>query len=138
MAVPMVSSAGTRVQGLLFLIAGIGLLIAAGVFGLKSYDFVQQASRADARVIALNAGGSHPQIEFETASGESVSYPQGGLIFGYAVGDSVTVLYRAENPRATASVDAWGALWGVSFFLAFLGLAFAIAGGRKLAGRNSN
>lgn len=138
MAVPMVSSAGNRVQGLLFLMVGIGLLIAAGVFGFERYDFVQQASRADARVVALNAGGSHPQIEFETASGETVSYPQGGLIFGYGVGDPVRVLYRAENPRATANVDTWGALWGVSLFLSILGLAFAIAGGCKLAGRNSN
>lgn len=138
MAVPMVSSAGNRLQGLLFLLVGIGLLIAAGVYGLKSYDFVQQASRADARVVALNAGGSHPQVEFETASGETVSYPQGGLIFGYAVGDPVRVLYRPENPRATASVDAWGALWGGALFLFSLGLAFASAGGWKLASRNSN
>lgn len=138
MAVPMVSSAGSRVQGLVFLLVGIGLLIAAVFFGLERYDFIQEASRADARVVALNAGGSHPQVEFVSAAGETVSYPQGGLIFGYGVGDSVTVLYRPENPRATASVDAWGALWGVSLFFSVLGVTFAIGGGRKLAGRNPN
>lgn len=128
MAVPMVSPAGSRITGLVFLLAGIGLLITAVFFGLKGYDFVQEASRADARIVALNAGGSHPQVEFETAAGETVSYPQGGLIFGYAVGDPVSVLYRPGNPSATASIDAWGALWVGEFFLFFLGLAFAIGG----------
>jgi Protein of unknown function (DUF3592) len=73
--------------------------------------FVNAAVRVPGQVVALNAGGSHPQIEFVTKEGERVSYPQGGWIGGFRVGDHVTVLYLEKSPRKTASIDRTGAIW---------------------------
>jgi hypothetical protein len=73
--------------------------------------FVNAAVRVPGRVVALSAGGSHPQIEFVTKKGERVSYPQGGWIAGFRVGDEVTVLYLQDSPRTSASIDRIGAIW---------------------------
>jgi hypothetical protein len=116
------------VKAMVFLMVGAGLLIAAVVTGLAIRGFVGRATPAPGVVSRLNAGGSHPEIEFTTASGETISYPQGGLIFGYRPGQKVRVLYGQENPRGTARVDAFGALWFAPLMLLGLGLALLIGG----------
>lgn len=95
---------------------------------IQTSRFVASASHATGHVISLNAGGSHPQIGFETTAGEAISYPQGGWVMGYLPGDTVTVLYRTENPAQTANVKAFGALWGDSALYLVLGLGFLAAG----------
>lgn len=104
---------------------GVVLLIGAGITGYSQYRFVQSAQVAQGSVVALNAGSSHPEIEFTDASGSIVRYPQGGFIFGYRVGDSVAVLYDPLDPRH-AVIDTPGALWFTPGLLALLGLAFAL------------
>lgn len=86
----------------------------------------------------MNAGGSHPQIDFTSVSGERISYPQGGFIFGYQVGEPVRVLYEAGRPAASAIVDDAGALWGNSAFLCGFGALFGIVGFRGLLGLRSS
>jgi len=114
------------VKAIVFLMVGAGLLVAAVVNGVAIRGFISRA--ASGVVSHLNAGGSHPEIEFTTASGEKISYPQGGLIFGYRPGQPVRVLYGQENPRGTARVDAFGALWFTPLMLLGLGLALIIGG----------
>jgi hypothetical protein len=116
------------VKAIVFLMVGSGLLVAAVVTGLAIRGFVGRATPASGVVSRLNAGGSHPEIEFTTASGETISYPQGGLIFGYRPGQKVRVLYGQENPRGTARVDAFGALWFAPLMLLGLGIALLIGG----------
>jgi hypothetical protein len=76
----------------------------------------------------LNAGGTHPQIQFTTPAGDRVSYPQGGLIFGYEPGQTVRVLFEAHDPKGTAQIDAIGALWFDSIGLSFVGLIALLVG----------
>ena len=109
-------------------IVGAGLILAAIVTGLATREFLGRAARAPGVVSRLNAGGSHPEIEFALPSGQTISYPQGGFIFGYKPGQRVQVLYASEDPARTARVDAFGALWFVPLLLAVLGLALATAG----------
>lgn len=78
--------------------------------------------------MALNAGGSHPQIRFVTADGTAVSYPQGGLIFGYRPGDRVQVLFHPADPAGTATLDAVGSLWFTALLLGGLGVLCLAAG----------
>lgn len=118
----------SRLRGNVFLLAGVVLLAAGGVTALDRSAFVRHASVADGVVAALNAGGSHPQIAFKTASGREVSYPQGGWIFGYAVGQRVRVLYDADAPGQSAVIDDFGALWGTPIFLGLLGAVFTVGG----------
>ncbi|KIH82735.1 hypothetical protein UCMB321_3512 [Pseudomonas batumici] len=76
----------------------------------------------------MNAGGSHPEIAFTTRSGEKISYPQGGIIFGYQQNQPVRVYYLPEQPAGSAVVDDPGALWGPSGLLGCLGLMFTFVG----------
>lgn len=91
----------------------IGLAISISV----TREFLDHAVTAQGRVVALNAGGSHPQIEFTNNRGEPISYPQGGWIGGYKVGDQVTVLYLPNSPNPRPTVDRFGAVWAWSINL---------------------
>jgi hypothetical protein len=70
--------------------------------------------------VALNAGGSRPQVEFVNSNGRRVSYAQGSLISGYKIGDKVTALYLADSPNPQATIDKPGAIWELPFYLAFM------------------
>ena len=120
------------VKAIVFLVVGGGMLVAAVVTGIATNGFVGRAASAPGEVSRLNAGGSHPEIVFTAASGEKISYPQGGLIFGYRPGQKVRVLYSQEDPKGPARVDAFGALWFVPLMLFGLGLALIIGGAALL------
>jgi hypothetical protein len=99
------------VKGATFLAAGSILLVPAFTTGIECWRFIHSAQVANGLVIALNSGGSHPQVRFTDSSGRVIEYPQGGFIFGYHVGDRVKVFYRPEHPELEHSVDSFGALW---------------------------
>ena len=127
------SDRGDLLRALIFLPLGLFLLCFSVWLIQYQLDFLAHAQRAEGHVSALNAGGSHPQIDFADATGKAVSFPQGGLIFGYAVGDSVTVLYRAESPSSTASLESLGALWGANLMVGMFAIVFTAGGGTHLA-----
>ncbi|WP_210640871.1 MULTISPECIES: DUF3592 domain-containing protein [unclassified Pseudomonas] len=122
------SHIGKILLGLLFALIGIVLLGITVNLTLERREFLARAQTADGIVSRLNAGGSHPEIAFTAGTGEKISYPQGGLIFGYREGQSVRVHYLPEQPASSAIVDDPGALWGPSGLLGCLGLMFTIAG----------
>lgn len=133
---PMSTSSNPRsdlVQGVLIAFIGVVLLAIAGYLVSERHGFLSHAQRAPGVVKALNAGGSHPQIEFTSASGEVVSYPQGGMIYGYQTGQPVQVFYQPEKPSATAVINDAGALWGTSGLVGLIGLGFALAGFLKFS-----
>ncbi|MBN3723257.1 DUF3592 domain-containing protein [Burkholderia sp. Ac-20379] len=108
----------------------IGLLLLAGMIYtiIDTRSFLKEADVASGKVVALNAGGSHPEIAFTTSAGEHVSYAQGGLVFGMKVGDAVQVRYLAASPRTSATLDRFLAIWTVSIFLGFFGAAAVVGG----------
>ncbi len=134
-SVELHSDPTTRLIGLLFSAIGGCVLLVALAIGLSHLSFINEASSALGTVVSLNAGGSHPEIRFTTSSGEVVECPQGGFIFGYQVGDRVTVLYDGQSPHE-ACVDATGALWGVPIFLLVIGGVFTVVGVSKALGDN--
>ena len=87
-------------------------------------------------MVRFNAGGSHPQIEFTAASGEKVSYPQGGVISGYHEGYRVRVVYYAKDPAAYPCVDNFGALWGSTTMIGVMGIVFFTSGFMLVRGAN--
>ena len=123
---------GDLPRALIFIPLGLCLLYLTFWLVQDRLGFLAQAQRAQGHVSALNAGGSHPQIDFTDATGQVVSYPESGFIFGYAVGDPVTVLYRAEAPASTAIIEDRGALWGVSLMMGLFALVFSAGGGGHL------
>jgi Protein of unknown function (DUF3592) len=110
-----------RVKLFIFSIVWIGCLTGLIYTVENTKAFLAAAVTASGRVVALNAGGSHPEIEFVTRKGALISYPQGGWISGYKVGDKVKVLYLENAPSTSATVDRIGAVWGWSIaFIPFL------------------
>ncbi|WP_347928897.1 DUF3592 domain-containing protein [Pseudomonas helvetica] len=122
------SRLGKMLQGLLFALIGIGLLGIAVNLTLERREFLAHAQTADGIVSHLNAGGSHPEIAFTTSSGEKISYPQGGFIFGYQQDQPVRVYYLPEQPASSAVVDTPAALWATPGVLGCIGLLFTLAG----------
>ncbi|AKJ97352.1 hypothetical protein VM99_04535 [Pseudomonas chlororaphis] len=122
------SPIGKVLLGLLFALIGIGLLVITVNLTLERREFLARAQIADGVVSRLNAGGSHPEIAFTSASGEKISYPQGGFIFGYQQDQAVRVHYLPEQPAGSAIVDDLGALWGTSAVLGAIGLVFSLVG----------
>jgi hypothetical protein len=115
-------------RGIFFLgVSGVLLSISIST-GMATRQFVREAAVATGVVTKLNAGGSHPDIEFTTPTGQKMSYAQGGWISGYKPGDRVRVLYRPADPHATASIDATGALWFAPGLTGLLGFAFILIG----------
>lgn len=127
------TAASDLLRALIFLPLGLCLLFITVWMADARLDFLAQAQRAEGHVSALNAGGSHPQIDFIDANGQAISYPESGLIFGYAVGDPVTVLYSTEAPSRTAIIKDRGALWGASLLAGVLAITFTAGGGYHLA-----
>lgn len=123
-----------RLRRALFTLVGTLLLVAAVYSCAERLVFLQSARFADGRVSALNAGGSHPQIDFADHLGRPVSYPQNGLIFGYREGMPVRVRYLEAAPAGSAVLDDIGAIWGTTLLLGVLGAAFALAGLAPAAG----
>ncbi|MCA8093291.1 DUF3592 domain-containing protein [Burkholderia anthina] len=115
-------------QAFFFLITGGVFLIAAILTYQDTSDFLRLSSVANGTVTELNHGGSHPEIEFTTQSGEKISYPQGGFIFGMAVGDEVSVRYLADAPRRTARLDQFGSMWFWTLATAMFAVVFLVIG----------
>jgi len=120
---------GDGLRALLFLPLGLCLLgVTAGLIETR-LAFLATAQRAAGHVSALNAGGSHPQIDFIDQAGQAVSYPEGGLIAGYVVGEPVQGRYSAKAPAGTAVIEDRGALWGASVLAGVLAVTFTLGGG---------
>lgn len=115
-------------RGLLFTVIG-GIVLAIATRGaIGRVASLRHAQAADGIVEGLNAGGSHPQVAFTTASGERISYAQNGLVFGYREKQAVRVLYVPDDAKASATVDDLGALWGMTVLLGMMGSVFAGVG----------
>jgi hypothetical protein len=117
-----------RLVGAFFALIGLTLLVAAVLMARSTVRFTRTAARASGIVIALNAGGSHPEVQFTSKDGQRVRYPQGGMISGYRAGDRVTVLYDPRQPTSTACINAPGALWDGAGGLCLLGAVFLAVG----------
>jgi hypothetical protein len=112
----------------IFIVVGVVLLAAGAKVGLSVRRFTHVATSADGVVDHLNAGGSHPQVTFVTTAGKSVSYPQGGFVFGARPGDKVSVLYLPDDPVSTARINTFGSLWFGSLLLFALGVGILACG----------
>ncbi|KWF17608.1 DUF3592 domain-containing protein [Burkholderia pseudomultivorans] len=118
------------------IVIGVGFLIAAAFSVQSTREFLRTSIVVPGRVVKLNAGGYHPEIEFVTKSGERISYPQGGiLIAAMTVGQDVEVRYLPEQPIPTATVNTFRAIWDMPIFLATMGLGAILVGLLNLPSR---
>ena len=109
-----------------FTLVGLALMVGAVCWAVSTRAFVARAASAPGVVVKLNAGGAHPQVRFTTATGEAVETPQGGMIWGYRVGDKVEMLYEPDNPTGSAVINRPGALWGFVAMDFLMGAVFVL------------
>ena len=126
-----------RAKGLLFFVLGVMLTIVAISAGIRTGGFIHDADAAPGVVVSVEFGSSHPQIAFTPKDGERISYPQGGMIFGYKKGDRVRVLYYPKDPAAYACIDDFGALWFASMMPGAIGLTFLIVGYTQMRSKST-
>lgn len=113
-------------KSLVFTLVGMGLMVSAVYWAVSTRQFVARAVAAPGVVVRLNHGGAHPEVRFTTATGEIVEYGQGGMIWGYRVGDRVEVLYAPEHPGRNPVIHTTGALWGFVAMGFLMGAVFAL------------
>ena len=84
-----------------WLTIGIGVAILAIVVQSAWLDvrFYLNSRVAIGEVVRLNHGGHHPQVEFNTADGQTIRFPAGSA-HPVDVGDRLEVRYLPGNPRA--------------------------------------
>jgi hypothetical protein len=112
-----------RLVRVFFALAGAIVLLATFAWVISIFGFVSDAEIVEGTVSQLNAGGSHPEITFSTRDGKSIKSPQGGLIFGYRVGDQVSIYYDPKEPKR-ATLKSFGALCGFPLLAGTLGIFF--------------
>lgn len=125
-----------QLKGGVFAVVGLGVIIGAGFGAVSTHRFVQTAARAPGVVTGLNAGGSHPQVQFTASSGQVVSYPQDGMISGYRTGQRVSILYDPHDPSGSPCLDVFSALWMDWIMLFGLGTVFVCAGMSLMFGKS--
>src|SRR3974390_1194455 len=102
---------------------GIGSWIAAGTLRLQ-----RNGVAAEGHVIRLDRGSKgarFPVVEFQTQSGESVTFKSrsGSSPPSFRVGESVPVLYNPNDPQHASINTSWQ-LWGGAFIAVILGVVF--------------
>jgi hypothetical protein len=129
--------AAGRIQGsqrptIAKLVIGLGCVALVGALAtaLHTWHFTRDAQRAGGAVIEMRQqtdkdSGSvsyAPTFRFQDASGtqRTVSSPFYSSPSEFHVGDSVTVLYRSDDPEA-ARIDTYWQVWGLPSLLGIIG-----------------
>jgi Protein of unknown function (DUF3592) len=137
-----------KLRGLIYIFLVIGVLMLLG--SLLSWNntrrFIANAETAQGRVIELievrdDDDGSttyKPVVTYVAANGQSITFTASfsSKPAPYDVGESVDVLYAADDPH-DARIRGFGSLWLGPAILGGLGVVFAGVGGGMLLARRS-
>jgi hypothetical protein len=113
-----------KMTGLALALVGAVFLAISSIVIVMTQRFTTVARRAEATVVSLYAGPSHPKIEFIGPTGEKFEFYGSGWT-SHRVGDGVHVLFLDSDPEASARLDEPGSIW-------FLPSMFALLGGGAL------
>ena len=124
-------------------LAGLAVLTAAAVVGLKSYRYSTNAVKTQATVIEIEMTHrrrvSYPRYQYVV---DGVSYTAKGG-FGtnppsYTVGDTVEIEYVPDRP-ADSRISSWAERWVLTLFITIAGgVLTAVGGSLILASRRSS
>ena len=120
---------GRTLLSAVLILAGLGLIGAAGLSLKTSYRLVKQGESAQGKATGRSGfAGIHPEIEFGLPNGGKVGFRQGGIVFGLKAAQPVGILYLPADPAGSASVSTFGGIWGSAVFLAAIGLVVLLVG----------
>ncbi len=89
------------------------------------YAFTQNAAHAKGEVTRQTSGKHHVDVQFTTADGQVITYPQNGFI-SYEEGDVVTVYYDPKDPQGSRYTNGIAALWGHTISVSLFAFGFLI------------
>jgi hypothetical protein len=121
--------------GLILIGVGFLILIVGAVTGIRIRNLLSTAAEAQGKVVGFvkqssGDGGSskHAQVEFATASGETMTFTEPSqTLGGLSVGSEVSTKYNPAQPRK-ARIATGGRLWGSTIMLIVVGVALLIVG----------
>lgn len=125
--------------GAIFSAVGLPLLIIAGFLIFRDIAFFNKAVEARGTVIELEEKVSrdrdgtsrsyYPRVSFIDNKGKEFTFTSnsGSNPPGFSEGEEVTVLYDPASP-SKAKIDTFFQTWGMSFFVAILGVIFSALG----------
>ena len=130
---------GTKRPAIAWTLIGIGgvFLVVALAFSLHAWHFTRIAQRTTANVIEMLSQTDKdsgmvtyaPTFKFQAADGSphTVSSSFYSAPPAFHVGDSVTVLYRSDDPQ-TARIDSYWQVWGIASLFGIFGSVLLPAG----------
>ncbi|WP_423368883.1 DUF3592 domain-containing protein [Burkholderia sp. LMG 32019] len=114
-------------KGVVFTVLGTCMLVGTALYAQSTREFLRTSIVVPGRVIKLNAGPHHPEIAFTTLAGEQVEYAQGGEV-SEQDGAAVEVRYTPDEPRMSARLNTFGAIWGDVLMIGGMGTVFFLGG----------
>ena len=119
----------------LFGFFGVAFLVAAYWVNERSKAFLLTAESTTGEVMELVSSGSDlrskaPVVVFYTDEGEKIVFRSHHYSkpAAYEVGETINILYQAQDPIGSARVESYFSLWGVPLIFGILGGVFLFLG----------
>ncbi|WP_250517418.1 DUF3592 domain-containing protein [Caballeronia sp. INDeC2] len=117
-------------------IQGVVLFCIQLPFLPPTIEFVRTSEVVSAKVIALNAGGKHPQVVFTTPDGQRISVPASSFFHSVEVGDTVEMRYDPREPQIAEMNTLFG-VWGIQLVFGWLSACLILGGLLGLSAKGS-
>lgn len=125
------------ISGYLFIMAGIGMVVAALFLLHGVYEFMTEAVTAEGTVVELvkSRNLSKPVVKFVTQQGQEIVFHSAisSTPPAYSVGEKVEVIYLPDRP-ASAKINDFFSVWWRSFVMGFIGGMVILTGVIKIYG----
>ncbi|MGY0035669.1 DUF3592 domain-containing protein [Pedobacter sp. NJ-S-72] len=125
-----------KIASLIFIFVGVLLIVADLVMASSNLEFIRKGVVAEGVVIHTKYGRFHPEIRFNTANSEIITYSQNGFNKGYRLHDTMSVLYDPNYPN-NACINSFGPWGGGYMNVLVIGLLFVVSGIIKLLRPNT-
>ena len=117
-----------RFASLVFIIVGIGILIAGAFFAIETFDFLNRAAETEAVVVDFKIKQTsdgwvkYPIFEFVDLNGAEVN-AVGNVNTPYSIGEKVKIFYDSENPSGQVYAGILN-VWIIPLILLGVGTMF--------------
>lgn len=106
---------------------GIALSVITAYCIISKIEFLMASELTTGKVVKLEFGGHHPEIEFSAKNGKNYKVSASSR-WSVAVGQTVEIRYTTQDPKMSATLNTVLDIWYYTIFAAFLSAAAIITG----------
>ncbi|CAN0628136.1 conserved protein of unknown function [Burkholderia multivorans] len=106
---------------------GIVLSIITAYCIISKIEFLMSSELATGKVVKLEFGSHHPEIEFSATNGQRYKVSAGSRR-SVAAGQTVEIRYAPHDPKMSATLNTVLDIWDYTIFVAVLSAAALITG----------